>query len=184
MPRVPVHDLESAPSASQDLLKGLKEKHGKILNIHGEMAHAPAAISLYVSAEDAISGQTSLDLATRKAIHLAVSAVNGCGYCQSAYTVGCKRAGFDEDQTVAIREGHAGEFDGKLSALLDVCREIAANTGYVDDGTWQAAIDAGWSDTEILEAFADAIRAIVTNYFNHLTGTEIDMPLAPGLDQE
>lgn len=184
MPRVPVHDLESAPSASQDLLKALKDKHGKVLNIHGEMAHAPAVIDLYVSAENAIGDQTSLDLATRKAIHLAVSAVNGCGYCQSAYTVGCKRAGFDEDQTVAIREGREHEFDEKLSALLDVAREITENTGYVDDGTWQTAIDAGWSDVQILEAFADTIRAFVTNYFNHLTGTEIDLPLAPGLDAE
>lgn len=183
MPRVPVHDLDSAPSASQDLLKGLKEKHGKVLNIHGEMAHAPAVIDLYVSAENTISEKTSLDQATRKAIHLAVSAVNGCGYCQSAYTVGCERAGFDEDQTVAIREGREGEFDEELSALLDVAREIAANKGYVEDDTWQTAIDAGWSDVQILEAFADTIRAIVTNYFNHLTGTEIDLPLAPGLDE-
>lgn len=184
MPRVPVHDLESAPSASQDLLKGLKEKYGKVLNIHGEMAHAPAVIDLYVSAEDAIAEQSSLDTATRKAIHLAVAEVNGCGYCQSAYTVGAKRAGFDEDQTVAIREHREGEFDEKLAALLDVAREIALNKGYVEDTTWQEAIDAGWSDVQILEAFADTIRTIVTNYFNHLVGTEIDLPLAPGLEEE
>lgn len=183
MPRVPVDTVDDAPMGSRDLLEGLKKKHGKVLNIHGEMAHAPAVIDLYVSAEKAIGGQTSLDTATRKAIHLAVSAVNDCGYCQSAYTVGCKRAGFDEDQTVAIREGREAEFDERLSALLDVSREIAANKGYVDDGTWQAATDAGWSDVEILEAFADTIRAIVTNYFNHLTGTEIDLPLAPGLEE-
>lgn len=183
MPRVPVHDLESAPSASQDLLKGLKEKHGKVLNIHGEMAHAPAVIDLYVSAEDAIKEQTSLDTATRKAIHLAVAAINDCGYCQSAYTVGAKRAGFDEDQTVAIREGREDGFDEELSALLEVSREIASGKGYVDDATWQAAVDAGWSDTQILEAFADTIRTIVTNYFNHLVGTEIDLPPAPGLEE-
>lgn len=183
MPRVPVHDLESAPDASRDLLKGLREKHGKILNIHGEMAHAPAVLDLYVSAEGAIAERSSLDVATRKAIHLAVSTVNGCGYCQSAYTVGCKRAGFDEDQTVAIRERREAEFDGKLATLLDVTREVAANQGYVDDSTWQAALDAGWSDHQILEAFADTIRATITNYFNHLVGTDLDLPAAPGLEE-
>ncbi len=181
MPRVPVHDLETAPEPSRDQLKQLRERHGTILNIHGEMAHAPAVIGLYTSAENTIAENSSLDRSTRKAIHLAVAEVNDCDYCRSAYTGGAKTAGFDEDQCLAIRHGTV-DWDDGLAALLDVAREIAGNRGYVTDGTWQAAVDVGWSDTQILEAFADVIRATMTNYFNHLVGTEIDVPRAPGVE--
>jgi AhpD family alkylhydroperoxidase len=181
MPRVPVHDLESAPSESTDQLKQLEERYGKVLNIHGEMAHAPALIDLFISAEEAIAANTSLDRRTRDAIHLAVAEVNDCDYCRSAYTVAAKSAGFDEEQTVAIRNGTV-DFDDQLAAILDVAREIAQNKGYVRDETWQRAGEAGWSDTQVLETFADVIRTIMTNYFNHLVGTEIDLPRAPGVE--
>jgi hypothetical protein len=41
------------------------------------------------------------------------------------------------------------------------------------------ALDAGWSDRQLLEAFADTVRTILTNYFNHYVGTELDLPPAP-----
>lgn len=181
MPRVPVHTIESAPEGSRDHLKQLEGKYGKVINIFGEMAHSPTVIDLFVSAEAAIRDNTSLDNATRQAIHLAVAAENDCRYCQSAYAGAAKAAGFDDEQTIAIREGRV-DFDGKLAALLAVSREVAANKGHVDDATWQAAIDAGWSDVQILEGYADVVRTILTNYFNHLVGTDVDLPLAPGLE--
>ncbi len=43
MARIPVHTVDSAPEPSRDALKALQEKFGKILNIHGEMAHSPSS---------------------------------------------------------------------------------------------------------------------------------------------
>lgn len=50
MPRVPVHDLDSAPEASRHDLKVLKTRRGRILNIFGGMAHAPTLLALYMAA--------------------------------------------------------------------------------------------------------------------------------------
>jgi hypothetical protein len=47
MPRVPVHDVDSVPKASRDLLAALKDRYGKVLNIYGEMAHAPVVLAAY-----------------------------------------------------------------------------------------------------------------------------------------
>jgi AhpD family alkylhydroperoxidase len=182
MPRIPAHDVDGAPEASRDALKVLEGKFGKVMNIHGGMAHAPAMLALYTSAEAAIAEHTSLERSTREAIHLAVATVNDCGYCQAAYTASCKRAGLTEEQTVKIRRNEV-DFDPALSALLLVVREAAADKGYVDDRTWQAALDAGWSTEQLVEAFADTVRTILTNYFNHFAGTELDLPPAPALDQ-
>ncbi|MDQ3307500.1 MAG: carboxymuconolactone decarboxylase family protein, partial [Actinomycetota bacterium] len=46
--RIPVHTLDSAPENSRDQLKVLEAKFGKVLNIHGEMAHSPVVLQSYV----------------------------------------------------------------------------------------------------------------------------------------
>ncbi len=182
MARVTIHDVDSAPEASKETLAALKQQMGgKVLNIHGAMAASPRALHFYTRTEELLAAESLLDTKTREAIHLAVSGANSCTYCQSAYTMTSKMAGFDEDQTIEIRGGRAS-FDEKLETLLTLVREVAENKGHVSDATWKTARDAGWSDEEILDGFADAMRAMYTNYFNHLTEVELDLPLAPGLE--
>lgn len=72
--------------------------------------------------------------------------------------------------------------DHKLTTLLTLSRELAANTGYATDETWTAALEAGWSERELLEGYAEVVRTIMTNDVNHLVGTELDLPAAPALD--
>jgi alkylhydroperoxidase family enzyme len=85
MTRVPIHDLESAPPGSLGPLSRQAKRVGRVLNIHGAMANSPALIGLYDVMETHLAENSSLDNATRQAIHLAVSAANECDYCQVAY---------------------------------------------------------------------------------------------------
>ena len=103
--------------------KALESRYGKVLNIFGEMAHAPAVIGLFAAAEGTIAERTSLDRKTREAIHLTVAQVNDCRYCQAAYTGAAKMAGFSDDEAIAIRRGVA-DFDQRLAALLPVTRQL------------------------------------------------------------
>lgn len=128
MTRVQIHDLETAPPQSADALKSLDHKYGMTLNIFGAMANSPAVLNTFAAIEGSIAEHTSLDRKTREAIHLTVANVNECTYCQGAYTMAAKAAGFDEDQTKQIRRG-ALEGDDKLTALLALTREVAANRG-------------------------------------------------------
>jgi AhpD family alkylhydroperoxidase len=109
-----------------------------------------------------------------------VGNVDKCAYCQSAHTLSAKAAGMTEEQTVAVREGRI-DFDPKLAALMAVTREAAANVGHVEDATWQAALDAGWSDVELTEVAIHVTLNLFTNYFNHLVQTDLDLPATPGL---
>jgi uncharacterized peroxidase-related enzyme len=181
MPRVPVHTIADAPEQSREALRGLERRLGRVLNIHAEMAHAPVVLAAYQGIQQAIAKHGSFGPKTREAIALAVSAVDKCAYCQSAHTVSGQAAGWSLAETVAIRDGTA-ELDPKLAALLALAREIAGSTGYVTDAAWQAALQAGWSDTELTELFAHVAVNIFTNYFNHYAQTEPDLPAAPGLE--
>lgn len=103
MPRVPVHDLDTAPEAAHNTLAALQHRFGRIINIHGEMAHSPVVLAAYTGIQAAIVEHGSFDGRTREAVALAIAAVDNCGYCQAVHTLAGQRAGLDLDQTVAIR---------------------------------------------------------------------------------
>ena len=178
MPRIPVHTLDSAPENSRDQLKALEEKFGKVLNIHGEMAHSPVVLQSYVALQSVIADYSSYDPRTREAIALAVGNVDDCSYCQAAHTGGGKAAGLSEDEMIDIRRGSVG-FDAKLAALLSLAREYTRDVGNVSDATWQAALDAGWTDEQLTELSVHVTLNLLTNYFNHFVQTELDIPAAP-----
>lgn len=55
MARIPVHTTQSAPEQSRDELKALEAKFGKVINIHGEMAHSPVVLQSYVAVQQIIA---------------------------------------------------------------------------------------------------------------------------------
>jgi len=128
-----------------------------------------------------VAKQGSFDARTREAIALAVGAVDSCDYCQAAHTAGGRKAGFTEEEMVAIRRGEVS-FDDRLAALLAVLREAAGNVGHVSDQTWNTAREAGWSEQELGEAFAHLAANLFTNFFNHYARTDLDVPPAPPLN--
>lgn len=180
MPRIPAHTVDSAPHGSKDIAASVKRRMGKFLNIHAGMAHSPAVIGAYDGISRAIAAHGSFDARTKEAIALAVGNQNGCDYCQAAHTVSARKAGLTEEQILAIRAGGV-EFDQKLATITEVARAAAARTGNVSEPVWQAALDAGWTDEELAEAFAHIAANLFTNYFNHYAGTELDVPAAPAL---
>jgi len=179
MARIPFHTVDSAPEGSRDALKALEAKFGKVLNIHGAMAHSPAVLQTYAAIQQVMRDTGTFDGRTREAIALAVANVDECSYCQAAHTAGGKAAGLSEQDTIDIRRGQAG--DSKLAALLALVREQTGNVGTVQDSTWQAALDAGWTDAELTETSAHVALNLFTNYFNHLVQTDLDLPPAPEL---
>ncbi|WP_148612939.1 carboxymuconolactone decarboxylase family protein [Nocardioides rubriscoriae] len=180
MARIPVHTIESAPEQSRDELKALEAKFGKVLNIHGEMAHSPVVLQSYVAVQQVIADYGTFDARTREAIALAVGNADGCSYCQAAHTGGGKAAGLSNDEMIGIRRGDAG-FDAKLDALLVLARQYTTNIGTVDDAAWQAALDAGWTDDQLTELSAHVTLNLLTNFFNHFVKTDLDLPAAPAL---
>ena len=69
MTRIPTHTIEDAPQASRPLLADLIQfsPTGKLLNLHAQMAHAPAVLEAYVSIRRATSAAGTLDQPDRSA---------------------------------------------------------------------------------------------------------------------
>ncbi len=181
MPRFPVHTVDDSPADARADLEAMQAAMGKVLNIHGGMAHSPVVLAAYRGMGRAITEHGTYDGRTREAVALAVAGVDKCAYCQSAHTVGGTRAGLSEEDTLVIRHGKPTG-DDRLDSLLALAREITGDVGHVQDATWQQALDAGWSVEELEELYAHVAVNLYTNYFNHFAGTELDVPEAPELE--
>lgn len=177
MVRTTVHTVETAPEPARDMLEGLSEPHGGgALNIFGAMAESPAALAAYTAMEQALAEHSTLGPEQREAVHLRVSVVNECEYCTELYTRAVRDAGWDEAQTAQIAAGTV-DFDAQLAGLLRYAVEVVEHEGHVDDATWQEAKDTGWNDQQLLDAYAEVVRTVFTNWFNHLVDTPIDQAL-------
>ena len=75
MPRIPTHTLDDAPEQTRPTLETLSKRMGKLLNIHGGMAHSPVVLATYAAMQETIARLGTFDGKTREAIALAVGAV-------------------------------------------------------------------------------------------------------------
>ncbi len=150
---------------------------GRLLALHTDLAVSPAALAAYLGLRRAGGEYGTLDPAVRAAIMLTAGAVDGGAYSQAIATPLALGAGMSPQGTVAVRAGHVDE--ARTAALVAVIREAAANTGVVGRATWDAAIAAGWSDEQLIEAFVYLALTVFVDYFTNFARTELDVPPAP-----
>lgn len=83
-------------------------------------------------------------------------------------------------ETIALAVGNENGCDCCQAAhTLSARRVVASNTGTVPQELRQAALSAAWTEEYLDELFAHIADNLYTNYFNHCTGTEPDLPPAP-----
>jgi uncharacterized peroxidase-related enzyme len=176
MPRLNVVDPEKAQGELKGTFDQLKQKHGKVLNIFKGMSNSPAALEAYLAPAAALAkGQLSPQ--DREVVYLAVSQNNGCQYCLSAHTGLAKKAGFSDDEVLAVRRSEPTAENHK--ALLRFVLRVIDTKGFVDDADLAAVRRAGYTDGQIAEAIAFIGLATYSNLFNHVFSTPLDLPAAP-----
>jgi catechol 2,3-dioxygenase-like lactoylglutathione lyase family enzyme len=176
--RVPIHTLESAPDASRDVLAELAQRSptpGQPINLHAQMAHAPAVLLGYMALRRALDEHGTLDRKVRTAILLSVAAADGCAYTVALNTLIAGQSGWTPADVDAIRTGSSKEPEhAHLAALLGVAREAALNGGRVEEVTWGAARTSGWTESDLLEAFALVGLTQYVDSFVNFARTDLD----------
>lgn len=179
MSRIPSHTIADAPAAARPLLQDMLQfsPTGRPLNLHAQMAHAPAVLEAYVSIRKATAQPGTLDQPTRTALLVAAATASESQYAQAILSTLAVRSGWRPDQVAALLAGKdLGE--PKADALIAVIREAAAHRGRVTDHTWASAVRAGWTDQHLAEAFGYLGLAVFTSYFLNYADTELDVPPA------
>ena len=176
MSRIPSHTIENAPDVAQPLLKEMLQfsPGGQLLNLHAQMAHAPAVLEAYVSIRRATARYGRLDQPVRTALMLSAASPGGNEYTLTILSRLAAQSGWQPAQVAALRNGQ-DLAEPRTDALLAVVREAAANSGRVSDATWSGATEAGWGDDQLAEAYAYLGLAVCTGYFLNYAATELDL---------
>lgn len=163
-----------ARGKAKELLDAVEKKYGGVPNSFRTMAVAPAGLAGFLDLSATLEGGV-LPFETRYQIALAVSEINGCPYCLSAFTAIGKANGMKDETLAACRL--AGSADPKIDAMLKFAASIVRARGSVTNEDFQKVKSAGCSDEQIQEIVANVALFTFANYINLVIGTEIDFPL-------
>ena len=179
-PRMKAIDPGMAKGKAKELLDAVVNKYGAAPNSFKTMAHSPAAFQGFLDLSGTLEGGV-LPFETRYQIAIAVSEINGCSYCLSAFSAIGKSQGM-KDATLAMCQ-IAGSTDPKIDAILKFAAAIVRKRGAVTAEDFQKVKSAGCSDEEIQEIVANVALFTFANYTNLVIGTEVDFPLVAPLKQ-
>lgn len=172
--RIKAIDPATATGKAKELLDAVLKKYGSAPGSFRTMANAPASFQGFSVLSGALEAGV-LPFETRYEIAIAVSELNGCPYCLSAFTA-IGRANGMKDETLAMCRT-AGSTDPKIDAMLKFAAAIVRARGSVTDEDFRKVKSGGCSDEEILEIVANVALFTFANYVNLVIGTEVDFPL-------
>ncbi len=170
---------EEATGEVKEMFTGIEKKMGFVPNMFQGMANSPVTLQAYL-ALDRITAKGQLTKAEREVVRLAVSQFNGCRYCLSTHTIDGRQAGLRKEHMKGFRRGRAENV--KLQALLDFTNRVLQTRGLVADEDIFDFLEAGYQDQHIPEIITLIAQKTLSNLFNHVHDTELDLPAAPKLN--
>tara|TARA_R110000782_G_scaffold265901_1_gene359973 strand:- start:644 stop:1213 length:570 start_codon:yes stop_codon:yes gene_type:complete len=166
------HTIESAPEAAKPLLETSFKNNGRIPGLHGTMADAPQLLAAYNFAHQQFMA-TTLTNEEKTVVWQTVNVENSCHYCVPAHTGIAKMMKVDDAITEALRN-ETPLPTPKLEALRTFTLAMVRDRGFVSDADTQAFLDAGFTQTNILEVILGAAQKLMSNYTNHFAKTQVD----------
>src|SRR5258707_10095723 len=179
MSRIPTHTVDDAPQTCRRLLENVIQfsPTGRPLNLHGQMAHSPAVLVAYTSLRAAAAEHGTVGQKLSAALMLAAGSAVGNDYVVAITSRLARLVGWTDEQIVALRAGTTTG-DDPVDAIAGLVREATANSGKVSDATWSRAVNAGWNDEQLTEAFAYLGLTVFTAYFLNYAQTDLDIAVA------
>ncbi len=172
-----IHTTDTAPSGSQPMLAGAKQKFGFVPNLLGIMAEAPATLEAYLNLGDVLA-KTSFTPVEQQVITLAVSSYHECEYCMAAHSGLAKMAGISDADLEALR-AESTLPDPKLDALAQFSQAVVVHRGHAPQEAVTAFLAAGFTKAQILEVLVGVAMKTISNYTNHLADTPLDAQFQP-----
>lgn len=149
MSRFRIHDEESAPEASQPILKGAAKSGGQLPNFLGVLGGAPAALRGYLRLRAEL-GKGALPAGTPERIGLAVAAHRRSAADNSLHARQARAAGIGIDE---VRRARAfASADPAQQALLQWLQPLVTGAGTIPDHVHETALERGWTEEQLLEA--------------------------------
>ena len=167
-----IHTIETAPEAAKSMLDTSLKNNGRISGLHGTMAAAPPLLAAYNFAHQQFMA-TSLTDEEKTVVWQTINVENICHYCVPAHTGIAKMMKVDDAITEALRDEMRLP-TAKLEALRTFTLAMIRDRGFVADSDTKEFLDAGFTETNILEIILGAAQKLMSNYTNHFAKTPVD----------
>jgi uncharacterized peroxidase-related enzyme len=174
--RIQPIDPRTASGEAKQLLDAVQSQLGATPNFIRVLARSPKALGGFLGLYAGV-GASSIDLATRERIALAVAEGNACDYCVAAHTAIGRGAGLSNEEMRRNREG--GSVDAKAAAAVAFARALNDHRGEVTTSEFEAVRRAGYDDAQIVEIIAMVAMNVFTNLLGKSVRVDIDFPKVP-----
>lgn len=177
MTTLKVHNIETAPEGSKELLQQSLKANGMIPGLHGVLAGAPGILKAYQTIHKLFT-ETSFNKEELTVVWQTINVEHECHYCVPAHTAIANMMKVDQDITESLRNETILK-DSKLEALRTLTLAITRNRGHVSKEELTAFYEAGYGEQQVLEIILGLSQKIISNYTNHIANTEVDAPFQP-----
>jgi alkylhydroperoxidase family enzyme len=154
--RFQVHDELTAPERSVPVLKGALAGGGQLSNFVGVLAGSPAVLRAYARFRSELR-HGALSGATQHRIALAVAEYQGSEYALATLQRTSREAGLGLDEIALAREFDSR--DEREAVLLRYLKAVLDSDAAPPRHLHEEALEAGWTDEQILEGIAHVALA-------------------------
>jgi len=177
MMRFNLHTSETAPPASQELLRRVQNGLGFLPTLFAKLAESAVALAAYLDLRTHFE-KCSLSPVEQQVVALAVSVENGSTFCTSAHSYAARHvAGLSEDCIDALRENRQLP-DPRLQVLAQFTRDVVRERGRLDNGDLNVFLAAGYSMEQALEVIMGVALKTFTNYASHIVRPPLNAEFA------
>ena len=177
MPLFEPHTTATAPEKGQAIVKQVSEKYGFLPNLIGTMVESPETAEAYL-AIDGLFAKTGMSATEQQIVLLTISRINGCEYCMAAHSTIAGMHKIDPQIIEALRDG-GPLADPRLEALRRFTAQVAEQRGWVSEEQVETFLAAGFERRRVFDVILGAAFKTISNYTNHIAGTEVDTAFAP-----
>src|ERR1700748_377430 len=165
--------IQHAPRESRPMLEQAQRHFGFVPNLLPSLAHSPAALSVYFTANIGFQHGT-LSPAEQQIVLLTASKENNCAYCSTSHSALARFfANVPGQAVLAIASGRQLS-DPKLNALVVLTRQLVSLRGFASRETIDSFLAAGYTKDQLLEVLVGVGLKTISNYFDHLSAVELD----------
>jgi AhpD family alkylhydroperoxidase len=171
---LPAQTAESARPEAASRLSAVEAQMGRIPNMYANMANSPGLFASYLDGYQQFRQLSGFSPVEQEVIFLTISRFYECEYCMAAHsTIADKVSKVPTEITDAIRND-LPIADANLAGIAALTRELLSSAGRPSHTTVDAFLAAGYSHAQVLDVVHAISVKILSNWSNHIFGTEID----------
>ncbi len=167
-----IHDIDSAPDHSRDILVNTRQAHGITPNLYGILAESPFSLGIYDSIHSLM--EKSIFSPTEQLVILETLAqAHNCTYCLHTYSMIAEMMGISKSIISSIEDNNPIS-DDRLEMIRVFTIRLLESDGWLPELDQQKFIDQGFSPQHILDLVGFVAMKTISTMVNRLAGTPLD----------